>query len=89
MDLDWRIATIKFEYIETIIDYSGGRERESRVYHVHTWNCAGEYTNYIGIRTWSKEEVPVGILIDTRTLKLLRTKCCPKALMTDMLEGYG
>jgi len=87
MDLDWRIAYVEFEFLQKIIDYKDGRERESESYAVHTYSCLGEYMGPIHIRTWSKEKVPVDILIDTRSLKLLRAKCCPLELGGAMLEG--
>ena len=87
MDLDWRIAYIEFEYLGMFIDYGGGIEREREDYLVHTYSCLGEYMGGINIMTWSKEKVPVDILIDTRTLLLLKARCCPLELGGAMLEG--
>jgi len=87
MDLDWRIAYIEFEFLHTRSDVISGRQVESRAFDVHTYSCLGEYMGPIGIRAWGEEKVPVDILIDTRSLKLLRAKCCPLELGGAMLEG--
>ena len=87
MELDWFVAYIEFESLGLFIDYSGGLEREREDYLVHQYSCLGEYLGAINIMTWSKEKVPCGGLIDTRTLLLLKAKCCPLAMGGAILEG--
>lgn len=83
MELDWRIAFLEFEDLGIVID----RGRERHDYAVHTFSCMGEFMGIINIMTWSNERVPCGVQIDTRSLLLLRAKCCPLELGGAILEG--
>lgn len=52
------------------------------------YNCYGNKIRRIDIYGWGKRDLPEGVLVDLRTLQLIKQGCCPDELSIDMIEGY-